>query len=231
MISVDRHEKHAINSSNHQINVFICAAIMCSGLPTPINGVLIYNTDTILPYDFGTVATYQCNLGYGLIVATNTRACNGDSSSTVGVWDGVDPGCNRKMSSNLLRSVHVYIHVLIITLTLTLTLHTVVLIIENEKIFYCTEFIWSIIISGITCSVLPLISNGGISYSAATTAPYDFTTTATYSCNDGFFLQGSDRRECTGDSADTVGEWSGSAPVCSGMITRMTSHMYMYMLT
>ncbi|XP_064387965.1 uncharacterized protein LOC135336171 isoform X3 [Halichondria panicea] len=141
-----------------------CEPIMCSGLPTPINGVLIYNTDTTLPYDFGTVATYQCNLGYGLIVATNTRACNGDSSSTVGVWDGVDPGCDR-----------------------------------------------------ITCSVLPLISNGGISYSTETTAPYDFTTTATYSCNDGFFLQGSDRRECTGDSADTVGEWSGSAPVCSAI--------------
>ncbi len=64
------------------------------------------------------------------------------------------------------------------------------------------------------CSVLPLIINGVISYSD--TAPFDFTTTATYFCNEGFFLQGSDRRECTGDSADTVGEWSGNAPVCSG---------------
>ena len=198
---------------------------MCSGLPTPNNGVLVYNTDTTLPYDFGTVATYQCNLGYGLIVATNTRVCNGDSSSTVGVWNGVDPGCDRKTSSSLLQSVYIYI-IMYMCLCNYTVIFTVILVRLIKKMH--TSGIAMVIIdtssliSGITCSVLPLISNGVISYSAATTASYDFTTTATYSCNDGFFLQGSDRRECTGDSADTVGEWSGSAPVCSGMITRMT---------
>ena len=34
---------------------------------------------------------------------------------------------------------------------------------------------------------------------------------ATYTCNDGFELSGSDTRTCESD-----GEWSGSAPTCEG---------------
>ena len=45
--------------------------------------------------------------------------------------------------------------------------------------------------------------------------------TATYSCNNGFFLQGVDRRVCT-----TGGVWSGSAPTCQGepLVNRKVSN-------
>ncbi len=72
--------------------------------------------------------------------------------------------------------------------------------------------------TAILCSALPAISDGVIMYSTDITAPFDFGTTATYSCNDGYFLQGSDTvRQCRDDSTDTTGDWSGTTPVCTGI--------------
>ena len=72
----------------------------------------------------------------------------------------------------------------------------------------------------ITCSRLTDPSNGVITYTTDTTAPFDYQTTATYSCDNGFRLSavGSTIRNCVGSNAGP-GEWSGAAPICEGIST------------
>ena len=61
------------------------------------------------------------------------------------------------------------------------------------------------------------ITNGDVTYSPDTTSPFSFGTTAAYSCNEGFYLEGSGSRNCTGDGSRVEGVWSGSTPVCAGV--------------
>ena len=46
--------------------------------------------DTTVPYDFETVATYQCDEGFGL-VGYKMRTCVGDGSSS---WSGQPSNCS-----------------------------------------------------------------------------------------------------------------------------------------
>ena len=63
----------------------------------------------------------------------------------------------------------------------------------------------------ILCPILPDIENGFITYSPDTEADFDKGTVATYTCNEGFNLQGRDReRTCQID-----GTFSGTAPICT----------------
>ena len=58
--------------------------------------------------------------------------------------------------------------------------------------------------------------NGDITYAMDTTAPFDYQTRATYSCNPGYGLSGGDTvRTCTG-TLDGNGDWTGIAPICRG---------------
>ena len=66
------------------------------------------------------------------------------------------------------------------------------------------------------CNGLSMINNGMVVYSPDSTAPYDYGTTATYSCNEGFFLQGSSVRTC-GEGLGTSGLFDGVPPVCTGI--------------
>ena len=69
----------------------------------------------------------------------------------------------------------------------------------------------------IMCSALSSISNGVITYNPDTSSPYDFGTTATHTCNTGFFLEGAQLRTCEEDgSLTTSGRWSATTPACSG---------------
>ena len=70
--------------------------------------------------------------------------------------------------------------------------------------------------SAIECAALS-IANGVIEFEmdADDMAPYDHGATATYSCNEGFHLNGVSTRTC-GDGTGTMGSWSGSAPSCDG---------------
>ena len=75
----------------------------------------------------------------------------------------------------------------------------------------------------IMCSALPSISNGVITYDPDTPSPYNFGTTATHTCNTGFFLEGAQLRTCEGDgSLTTSGRWSATAPACSGNDFKVT---------
>ncbi len=73
--------------------------------------------------------------------------------------------------------------------------------------------------AAITCVSLTLIPNGVITYAPDTSSPYDFGTNATYSCNDGFFLEGEGVRTCFGDGSNVNGDWNGSVPQCTGMLS------------
>ena len=70
----------------------------------------------------------------------------------------------------------------------------------------------------IVCSPLNEIANGLITYSSDTVSPFNFGTTATYSCDEGFFLEGNSTQTCEGDGLRVDGVWSGSASVCAGTL-------------
>ena len=46
-------------------------------------------------YPYGTVATFSCMIGFGLVGTVN-RTCGGDGSNTTGIFDGSEPTCERK---------------------------------------------------------------------------------------------------------------------------------------
>ena len=84
----------------------------------------------------------------------------------------------------------------------------------DYKLVICCSIHFS---TAITCSALN-IENGMIMYSSDTTAPYDFGTTATYQCNEGYsFVRGDEVRTCGVDGSSSNGSWSGQSPACSGI--------------
>lgn len=50
-------------------------------------------------FDFGTVAIYTCNTGFGLSGGDVQTTCSGDSSSVMGSWTGTVPSCERESNS------------------------------------------------------------------------------------------------------------------------------------
>ncbi len=57
--------------------------------------------------------------------------------------------------------------------------------------------------------------NGNIVFETDTTATFDVLTKATYSCDPGYSLQGSDVvRNCTGNVNNPLGTFDGVAPTC-----------------
>ncbi len=70
--------------------------------------------------------------------------------------------------------------------------------------------------AAITCPSLGPINNGVMTYNPSTTSPFDFGTTAAYTCNEGFFLEGERILTCVGDGLSVNGVWSDPAPVCAG---------------
>ncbi len=49
--------------------------------------------------------------------------------------------------------------------------------------------------------------------------PFAIGTVATYSCLEGFRLEGSPDRNCVGDDSTSDGNWDGVEPVCNGMFS------------
>ena len=68
----------------------------------------------------------------------------------------------------------------------------------------------------ITCDSLSSFANGVITYRFDRTSPFDFGTTATYSCNEGYYLEGEDVRTCVVDVSGVNGSWTGLTPRCVG---------------
>ncbi len=67
----------------------------------------------------------------------------------------------------------------------------------------------------VTCPALPTISNGQITYSMDTSAPYEYGTVATYVCDTSYGVSGGEGvLFCGGDGSDTAGSWGTSIPTC-----------------
>ena len=75
-----------------------------------------------------------------------------------------------------------------------------------------------LLFAGIQCVPLPDIPSGIIEYGPDTSANYMLGTTATYICNNGFFLDvsvGNEVRTCVDDDGlDDLGVFTGSQPTC-----------------
>ena len=71
---------------------------LCPILPSIPNGIITYAPDETPDFDIGTIATYQCNLGFSL-VGDMTRECGQD-----GVFNGMAPVCQRKDPINVLHA-------------------------------------------------------------------------------------------------------------------------------
>ena len=60
-------------------------------------------------------------------------------------------------------------------------------------------------------------TDGEVSYSTA--SPFLTQTVATYTCDRGFRLTGGDMtRTCGGDGSSSDGMWSGTPPICEGIL-------------
>ena len=79
---------------------FVFAAIVCTNLTAPTNGRIVYSSDTTSPYDFGTEATYECDIGFGISQGDRMRTCGGFGSSTEGMWSGDAASCQRECPLN-----------------------------------------------------------------------------------------------------------------------------------
>ena len=81
------------------------------------------------------------------------------------------------------------------------------------------------------CTSLTSPSNGLISYGPDTTSPFNYQTTATYSCNAGYGLSGGDRtRQCVSFGSGDGG-WSGTAPTCEGICNTLnykSAYFYLF---
>ena len=73
-------------------------ALMCSYLPAPDNGGIVYSTGITTLYDFGTTATYMCDTGFGISGGNVLRTCRGSGLSPNGTWTGTAPRCDGKAS-------------------------------------------------------------------------------------------------------------------------------------
>lgn len=86
--------------------------------------------------------------------------------------------------------------------------------------------------AAITCPALPTVNNGMISYSTIEENGFSFGTFATHTCNAGFFREGNENRECSGDGSSVNGTWTGTAPICGGIVREFSTknHTVMFSL-
>ncbi len=73
------------------------------------------------------------------------------------------------------------------------------------------------LVTALTCSLLTTPDNGVIMYSTITAPTFELSTTASYSCNTGYGLSGSQvTRTCEADAMSLSASWSGEALSCPG---------------
>ncbi len=71
----------------------------------------------------------------------------------------------------------------------------------------------------IFCLEPPTLANGDVMLSSQGVS---VGTTSTYSCDYGYVLVGQATRTCEDVRGETIGTWSGTAPVCEGTNSKQT---------
>ena len=177
----------------------ICRIVRCGGLNDPSNGQVRITND--VP---GSTATYTCNSGYTL-VGGETRTCQND-----GTWSGSAPTCTRIVCSNLPSPANGQVSFssgLAVGSRATYTCSSGYVLVGEESRTCRSDGNWSgraPICRIVRCGGLSDPSNGRVSISTDTPGGI-----ATYTCNSGYALVGTERRSCQNN-----GQWSGRAPTC-----------------
>ncbi|XP_072164876.1 sushi, von Willebrand factor type A, EGF and pentraxin domain-containing protein 1-like [Diadema setosum] len=187
-----------------------CNRMSCGKLNDPENGNVQDN-----PRTFESEATYSCNDGFELS-GEPTRTCESDNNGGV-QWSGDAPTCNRMSCGKLNDPENGNVQDNPRTF-------------ESEATYSCND---GFELSGEPTRTCESNNNGGVQWSgdAPTCNPKScgepddlengnvgsnsntFGDTATYSCNDGYDLEGEPTRTCESNNNDGV-QWSGDAPTC-----------------
>ena len=70
--------------------------INCPALHEIVNGTIGYSSLVKIDcYNYETVATYECDIGYVITSGDTGRTCTGNVSSSSGQWSGTAPQCPR----------------------------------------------------------------------------------------------------------------------------------------
>ncbi|XP_045204681.2 sushi, von Willebrand factor type A, EGF and pentraxin domain-containing protein 1-like isoform X2 [Mercenaria mercenaria] len=150
--------------------------------------------------DNGETATYTCDVGYSLD-GTTSRTCAADGSG----WSGTDPVCNpcETLTSptggtvTMTTSGHVTLAAYSCDLGYTLN--------GIENITCRSDGTWGF--NQPECVMCPILTNPGSG--SVTLATNTKTTSATFSCNSGYYVSGQLTITC-----QTNGAWSSDAPSC-----------------
>ena len=67
-------------------------AITCASPTSPANGSVSFANGTSAPFDYQTIAIYNCNEGYRLSGGDEIRFCS-DINLNHGEWNGTTPEC------------------------------------------------------------------------------------------------------------------------------------------
>ena len=149
------------------------------------------------------VATYSCITNY-VLSGSETRTCQSDGS-----WSGDAPTCTPIVCSNLPSPANgqVVISSLLVGSRATYTCSSGYVLVGEDTRTCQSDGNWSgraPICRIVRCSGLSNPLNGRVSISTDTPGGI-----ATYSCNSGYELVGTERRTCQND-----GQWSDRAPTC-----------------
>ena len=61
-----------------------------------MDGEISYSPDTEQPFDLGTVAFHECNLGFALVGPENRTCVEDDPELVIGIFTEGPPTCERK---------------------------------------------------------------------------------------------------------------------------------------
>ena len=212
---------------DYLINKFVCSCKPGYGGNTCTEPVTCPRISTSLPYGtvtlsssqslgyvaYGIMATYSCNTGYRL-QGEGTRVCQQN-----GTWSGTAPRCTRDSAcpqgcnagqcdeatgkckcQPLTGGPDCSMETGSCTFQ---SFRVVCNCILGFKGTYCAE--------PVTCPPIPTsLSNGNVKVNASQTSGYaPYGTTATYTCNTGYRLEGESSQTCQQNGA-----WNGTAPQC-----------------
>ena len=175
-----------------------CAIKNCGALTGPTNGSVSAPTTT-----YGATATYSCNTGFN-VVGTATRTC-----LDTGTWGGSAATCAPKDCGTLTAPANGSVSAPTTTYGATATYSCVTGYgASGSSTRTCLDTgLWSgtapsCVIAN--CPALQSPTGGSVSAPALT-----YGSTATYSCNNGYVLDGVATRMCQASMA-----WTGAAPTC-----------------
>ncbi|XP_064386331.1 sushi, von Willebrand factor type A, EGF and pentraxin domain-containing protein 1-like isoform X3 [Halichondria panicea] len=179
----------------------------CPTLSPLSNGMISYNADT-------NMATYTCNTGYTINGATPIT-CMSDGTSA-GTWSATPPTCTivtcPVLTSPTNGALSTTSRDYLTVITYSCDTGYVLTGNSDSAVRQCfVTGVWSGVAPTcppIDCGSLDAPSNGAVNTSSGTT----FMMTATYTCNTGYLIFGSESRTCVASGTSAV--WSTTAPVC-----------------